>query len=118
MGKVQGAAVTSSSVTRLSSASPYEQTFKTRHRRAGRPVGDVDPVFAGYDAEPVIALIAKRRAYAVVHEEQRARLSEVFERELKVLNRRGLEVVAADAGVKLRPAEFETGSDRYEQTGE
>lgn len=86
----------------LSTASPYEQTFKTRHRRAGRPLGDVDPLFAGSDADPVIALVAKRRAYAVVHQEQRARLQEVWESELKVLKRRGLSVVAADAGVKLK----------------
>lgn len=87
---------------KLSAASPYEQTFKTRHRRVGRPVGDNEPLFAGVDADPVIALIAKRRAYAVVHEEQRDRLKEVFDKELRVLKRRGLEVVAQDAGVKLK----------------
>lgn len=86
----------------LSKASPYEETFNTRHRKVGRPVGDNDPLFAGADADPVIALIAKRRAYAVVHEEQRARLAEVFAKELRVLKRRGLAVVAGDAGVKLR----------------
>ena len=85
----------------LSKASPYEQTFGTRHRRVGRPTGDVEPLFAGADADPVIALIAKRRAYAVVHEEQRERMQEIFAAELRVLKRRGLAVVAADAGVKL-----------------
>jgi len=95
---------------RLSTASPYEQTFQTRHRQVGRPSGDVEPLFAGADADPVIALIAKRRAYAVVHEEQRARLKEVFDKELKVLKRRGLEQVAADAGVKLRVTDELTGS--------
>ena len=98
----------------LSKASPYEQTFGTRHRRVGRPVGDVEPLFAGADADPVIALIAKRRAYAVVHEEQRERLAEVFAKELRVLKRRGLEVVAADAGVKLKADDGSSDSSEAE----
>lgn len=93
---------------KLSTASPYEQKFKTRHRRAGRPIGDVEPLFAGVDADPVIAMIAKRRAYAVVHEENRDRLYEVFHQELKVLRRRGLAQVAADSGVKLKENEEHT----------
>lgn len=89
----------------LSKASPYEQAFGTRHRKVGRPSGDTEPLFGtvlnGRDVDPVIALVAKRRAYAVVNEEQRDRLAEVFSAELRVLARRGVEVVAADAGVKL-----------------
>lgn len=68
---------------------------------------------------PVIVSVAKRRAYAVVHEEQRERMAEVFRAELKVLRRRGETQVAADAGVKLVEAsgvgsgvgsEFELGA--------
>ena len=99
----------------LSKASPYEQTFKTRHRRVGRPTGDTEPLFGsvlnGREVDPVIVLIAKRRAYAVVHEEQRERLAEVFDAELKVLKRRGLQTVAADAGVKLRAHDGAEGED-------
>lgn len=91
---------------KLSKASVYEQTFGTRHRRVGRPSGDTEPLFGsvlnGRDVDPVLVMIAKRRAYAVVHEEQRERLQEVFAAELKVLNRRGLATVAEDAGVKLK----------------
>lgn len=93
-------------VKSLSKASPYEMTFNTRHRSVGRPAGDVEPLFSvGGMVDPVIAMIAKRRAYAVVHQEQRDRLAEVFDAELKVLKRRGLETVAEDAGVKLKGAE-------------
>lgn len=88
----------------LSTASPYEQLFGTRHRQVGRPTG-TEPLFSAPEVDPVIALIAKRRAYAVVHEEQRDRMSEVFAAELKVLKRRGLSVVAADAGVALKLTE-------------
>ena len=92
----------------LSKASVYEQTFGTRHRRVGRPA-DSEPLFAvGPEVDPVLALVAKRRAYAVVAHEQRDRLQEVFAAELKVLRRRGLEQVAADAGIRL---ELESGSD-------
>lgn len=91
---------------RLSVASPYEQTFQTRHRGVGRPSGDTEPLFGsvlnGREVDPLIVLIAKRRAYAVVHEEQRERLAEVFDKEMAVLRRRGIETVAADAGVALK----------------
>lgn len=90
---------------RLSTASIYEQLFQTRHRRAGRPLGDTKPLFAGTDADPLIQMVAKRRAYAVVHEEQRDRLKQVFDTELRVLKRRGVTTVAADAGVKLKARE-------------
>lgn len=93
----------------LSRESVYEQTFGTRHRRAGRPVGDTEPLFGGVEADPVIVAVAKRRAYAVVHEEQRDRLRDVFDRELKVLKRRGVEVVAKDAGVALKDNNPEEG---------
>ena len=99
----------------LSKASPYEQTFGTRHRRVGRPQGDTEPLFGsvlnGRDVDPLIVKVARRRAYAVVAEEQRERLREVFERELKVLSRRELSVVAADAGVKLRAHDGAEGED-------
>jgi hypothetical protein len=84
----------------LSKASIYEQLFGVRHRRAGRPAGD-EPVFVAPDVDPVIAMVAKRRAYAVVHEENKDRLATVFAQELKVLKRRGVAEVAQDAGVKL-----------------
>jgi hypothetical protein len=86
----------------LSVASPYEQLFRTRYRSVGRPSGDAEPLFAAPDADPDIAAVAKRRAYAVVHEEQRERLSELFERELRVLNRRGKDEVMADVGRRVR----------------
>jgi len=90
----------------LSSASTYEQMFRTRHRRSGRPVrSDDEPLFGGVDVEPVLRRVAERRAYAVVHEEQRARLREVFEGELKVLRRRGVEEVARDSGISLESKE-------------
>lgn len=90
----------------LSSASVYEQMFKTRHRRAGRPVREdgQDALFGaggGDGVSPILRRVAERRAYAVVHEEQRARLREVFEGELKVLRRRGVEEVARDSGISL-----------------
>ena len=75
----------------------------------GRPTGDTEPLFGtvlqGRTVDPVIVTVARRRAYAVVQEEQRARLREVFDRELRVLVRRGVEVVARDAGVKLKTRE-------------
>ena len=87
---------------RLSNASIYEQMFKTRHRRAGRPVSDGgDVLFPSGGEHPLRVRIAERRAFAVVHEEQRERLREVFGVELKVLRRRDLAEIAADAGVKL-----------------
>lgn len=91
---------------RLSSASPYEQMFETRHRRVGRPSGSdrSESLFAvGGAVHPLLASVAKRRAHAVVLEEQRDRLAEVFGAELKVLKRRGVEQVASDVGVDLAP---------------
>ena len=91
----------------LSKASEYEQLFQTRHRRAGRPSrenGD-DVLFPSGDVDPVLTRVAQRRAFAVVHEEQRARLTTVFHNELKVLKRRGVEQVAADAGIQLSEGE-------------
>lgn len=82
----------------LSTASPYEQMFKTRHRGRGRPDGDVQPIFVAEGVDPVLVSVAKRRAYAVVHQEQRERMREIFEAELKVLRRRGTDVVLADTG--------------------
>ena len=48
-------------------------------------------LFPAGDVHPTIASLAERRAYAVVHEENRDRLSEVFHKELQILKRRGLE---------------------------
>jgi hypothetical protein len=91
----------------LSSASIYEQLFGVRHRRAGRPSGDTEPVFVAPDVDPLIALVAKRRAYAVIHEENKDRLAAVFNKELAVLKRRGVAEVARDAGVKLAQTDEE-----------
>jgi hypothetical protein len=93
----------------LSKASPYEQKFRTRHRGPGRPSEDdagvdPEPVFMA-DEDPVIKKVAQTRAYAVVHEENKDRLREVFQAEIKVLRRRGREVVAADARIRLKEAE-------------
>lgn len=84
----------------ISKASIYEQLFKTRKRPVGRPAGS-DRVFPVVNADPLIQTVAQRRAYAVVHEENRARLAEVFESEIAVLKRRGADVVAKDAGIKV-----------------
>jgi hypothetical protein len=100
--KSKGSAAGSTASASLSSASIYEQTFGVRHRRAGRPAGDAEPVFVAPDVDPLIAMVAKRRAYAVVHEENKDRLAEVFAAELKVLKRRGVTTVARDAGVALK----------------
>lgn len=89
---------------RLSNASVYEQMFKTRHRRAGRPVrddGSVDVLFPSDGEEPLLVRVAERRAFAVVHEENRERLRAVFGVELKVLKRRGVAEVARDAGISI-----------------
>jgi hypothetical protein len=102
--KTSGTSSGGSSTMRLSNASIYEQMFRTRHRTAGRPVRDddlSDVLFPSNGEHPVIVRVAERRAYAVVHEEQRGRLREVFGVELKVLRRRGVAEVARDAGVKL-----------------
>jgi len=91
----------------LARDSIYEQKFGTRHRGAGRPTGDVEPLFASAginlaEVDPVLVNVAKRRAYAVVHEEGRERLAEVFKKELKVLKRRGVQRVAQDSGKRLK----------------
>lgn len=89
---------------RLSSASPYEQRFETRHRRVGRPSGSESSasLFAvGAGVHPLLAAVAKRRAHAVLLEEHRERLGELFGAELKVLKRRGVQQVASDVGVDL-----------------
>lgn len=104
MGKVNGT---------LSTASPYEQLFKTRHRRVGRPSGDslaespYNPAAVG-DVDPLIVAVAKRRAQTVVLEEQRSRLASVFAAELGVLRRRGVQTVARDVGVDLGKRSTET----------
>ena len=87
----------------LSKASVYEQMFHTRHRRSGRPEReDGDSVlFNTADVHPVLARAAQRRAYAVVHEENRGRLREIFSIEMKVLKRRGVQEVATDIGMPL-----------------
>ncbi|AWY04457.1 hypothetical protein SEA_GILDA_1 [Microbacterium phage Gilda] len=103
--------------TSLSKASPYEQTFKTRYRRVGRPTGDElaespyrDP--SGGQLDPLLLAVAKRRAQTVVLEEQRSRLADVFSAELKVLRRRGVSEVARDVGVDLAKR-----AERSAQTG-
>jgi len=72
-----------------SSGSLYEKMFGVVRRGPGRPLGDTEPLFASvadlesFDAS--VVSLAKRRAYAVVHEENRKRLREVFLLELKAL---------------------------------
>lgn len=85
----------------LSSASEYEQLFKTRHRGPGRPSrddGSDEPLFPSSDLDPILVRTAERRAFAVVHEENRERLRAIYHSELAVLKRRGPEQVAADTG--------------------
>ena len=87
---------------RLSPKSAYEQLFGVRHRRPGRPVSDDgEPLFPTGDVHPLIARVAQRRAFAVVHEEHRAELGSVYRAELAVLKRRELADVAEDVGVEL-----------------
>jgi hypothetical protein len=89
----------------LSKASPYEQLFKTRYRGSGRPTADdldLEPVFPVGNNHPAIAGIAKRRALAVVHEQEKDRLRELFHAELKVLNRRDEAEVLADARIRVQ----------------
>ena len=91
----------------LSKASTYEQTFRTRHRGSGRPAigepggDDSTTLFPSKDRHPLLVRVAQRRAYAVVHYEQRERLAELYEQEMKVLTRRELEEVARDVGTPL-----------------
>lgn len=94
---------TKSRTKRLSPKSIYEQMFGTRYRRPGRPnVADgEEPLFPLGTAHPLVARVAQRRAFAVVHEESRGRLAEVYRQELAVLRRRDVEDVAEDVGVSL-----------------
>lgn len=88
----------------LSKASVYEQTFRTRHRTPGRPtdVEDTEPMFSAPEVDPVIVRVATRRAYAVLHNSYKDELRSLFAKELAVLRRRGVETVAADAGIRLK----------------
>lgn len=86
----------------LSKASAFEQKFGVRHRGVGRPAGMSrdDVLFPRTGGDPeAMCRIAIRRAYAVVHEENRDRLTALYRAELAVLRRRGLEQVLSDAGV-------------------
>lgn len=65
----------------------------------------MEPLFVAEGVDPILVSVAKRRAYAVVHEEQRQRMAEVFALELKVLKRRGLVQVATDAGYSMAAGE-------------
>lgn len=87
----------------LSKVSKYEQTFKTRHRPSGRPtdIEDTEPLFPAANVHPVLADVARRRAYALVHHENRGALRRYYQDELKVLERRGVDQVAADSGKTL-----------------
>jgi len=91
----------------LSKVSKYEQTFKTRHRPSGRPtdIEDVAPLFPAANVHPVLADVARRRAYALVHHENRDALRRYYQDELKVLERRGVAQVAADSGKTLTTAD-------------
>ncbi len=85
----------------LSNKSPYEQTFGTRYRGSGRPSGErVFPSVDESGLDPAVHQVAKRRAFAVVHEENKDRLVEVFSAEAAVLRRRGTEQVLSDTGVQ------------------
>lgn len=90
-------------VATLSADSLYEQRFGTRYRGRGRPAGSGagSDVFAGTDAHPLLVRAARQRTLAVVFDEQRKRMGEVFRAELAVLRKRGLKVVARDEGVEL-----------------
>lgn len=87
----------------LSKASIYENLFGSRHRGPGRPTDtdDTDPLFPTGENHPLLTDVAMRRAYAVVHEENKDRLREVFRTELNVLRRRGVEQVAVDSNRDL-----------------
>lgn len=71
----------------LDSRSPYETLFKTRHRRPGRPDA-AEPIFPSGAYPPPVVDAARRRAFAVLHEEGKARLAELFVAEAVVLNER------------------------------
>lgn len=92
----------------LSSASEYEQTFQVRHRPPGRPSRDDDePLFPRGDIPDLIGRVAERRAYAVIHEKYRDELGAIYRNEVKVLLRRGVQVVATDVGVKVPDLDLE-----------
>jgi len=55
-------------------------------------------MFPGAGVSRLIADVARRRAYAVVHEEEKERLMEVFAVEREVLKARGVERVMKDIG--------------------
>jgi len=91
----------------LSKASEYEQLFGTRHRGPGRPVGsDGEVLFPAVDVHPALSRLAARRAFAVVHEEQRDRLADLYAKELTVLKRRGLPQVAVDCNLRIDEEEL------------
>ena len=71
----------------LDPRSPYETLFKTRHRRPGRPDA-AEPIFPSGAYPPPVVDAARRRAFAVLHEEGKARLAELFVAEAAVLNER------------------------------
>lgn len=83
----------------LSPKSPFEQTFKTRYRGPGRPSSS--DTFEPVDAHPLLKKQAQRRAFAVVHENSKDDLNEIFLAELAVLKRRGVEQVAKDCNIVL-----------------
>jgi hypothetical protein len=89
----------------LARDSEYEQRFGTRHRRSGRPSGGDDVIFPSEGVHPVIQRLAMRRAMAVVLDESKERLAALYHSERKVLERRGLKQVAADAGIKVNVSE-------------
>lgn len=71
----------------LDPRSPYESLFKTRHRRPGRP-SEAEPIFPSGAYPPPVVDSARRRAFAVLHEEGKGRLAELFALEAVVLNER------------------------------
>lgn len=89
----------------LAKDSIYEQKFGTRHRRSGRPSGGNDVIFPSEGVHPVIQRLASRRAMAIVMEENKDRLEALYHTERKVLQRRGLKQVAADAGIAISTRE-------------
>lgn len=101
-----------SSKKRLSPKSEYEQTFQTRHRGPGRPAAmeDGSVLFPAQNEDPVLVKVAQRRAFAVVHEQQRERLHSLYLDELAVLKRRGVAEVAEDSGIDIS-SRFEDDSE-------
>ncbi len=104
----------------LSPASEYKQTFGTRRPTPGRPT-DREPMFgtANERVHPVLTTVARRRAFSVVHDEQRVRLRKLFQSELRLLKVRGVETVAADAGIDLsRYDDVDRGDTHDEDAGD